>query len=164
MIVSHRWCNDGTCSRCGAGKRQNGARTQYRAEGAQWWGDTIGDCRGDLSAPFRVVKQITLHGRTTNHVTVMYRGTLVNCRTWLRDHKKLMGSLEVIDGFYWIEQKEGSAWARVSSSRGAKVTPQEKPSTPYTTRQQAEEELGAHFAKHPGDNAEYTIIQVYARG
>lgn len=129
MIVRHRWRDDGICSRCGAGKRVLGERTQYRAEGAQWWGDTIGDCRGDLTAPFRVVKQIPLHGRITTHTLVGYRGTLANCRTWLRDHKKLMGSLEVGD-FYQIEKKEGSSWTQVSSSTGAKVQQPEKPSTP----------------------------------
>jgi hypothetical protein len=35
---------------------------------------------------------------------------------------------------------------------------------PYTTRQHAEETLEAHFAKHQGDNAEYTILQVYRKG
>lgn len=130
MIVLHRWGEGDVCSRCGAGRRQKEGRVQYRAEGAQWWGDTIGDCRGDLTAPFRVVKEIPLHGRTTRHTMVSYRGTLANCLTWLRDHKKLMGSLEVIDGFYWIEQKEGSGWTRTSSSTGAKVRPPEKPSTP----------------------------------
>lgn len=129
MISNHSWTN-GVCSRCGAGKRQNGERTQFRGEGAHWWGDSIGDCRGNRNALFRVVKQIPLHGRTTTHTLVAYRGTFTNCQTWLRDHKKLMGALETIEGFYWIEQKEGSTWTRVSSSSGAKVQPQEKPSTP----------------------------------
>lgn len=135
MIVRHRWdSKTGLCQRCGAERRIKDERTQFRAEGAAWWCDTIGDCRGDLNAAHRVIKQIPLPGRTTTYSAVMYRGSRSNCEVWLRDHKKLMKGYEVAEGFYKIEQREGSAWVTESSSSSRMAPTSEKPTTPRAQR------------------------------